>query len=123
MARKQKDKDFDQIMLGPVKAIPVGFTVWDKIIVNGSLTIQEFLNYMKTTYNLVVMIITIYDITIIQTYMPSAKNVLGRSIEEVFFEKGKNKFCTEVPYLVLDISAEYDGITALTPKVQYNLKQ
>jgi len=27
----QKDKDYDPIVLGPVKAIPPGFTNWDRL--------------------------------------------------------------------------------------------
>jgi len=39
--KKTKSKDYDPIMCGPVKAVPEGFTIYDKIIVNaGSLTIQ-----------------------------------------------------------------------------------
>mmetsp|Transcript_12121 Transcript_12121/g.10441 ORF Transcript_12121/g.10441 Transcript_12121/m.10441 type:complete len:89 (+) Transcript_12121:2627-2893(+) len=30
---KNKDKDYDPILLGPVKAIPSGWTNWDKIVV------------------------------------------------------------------------------------------
>jgi len=32
---KAVDKDYDPVLLGPVKAIPPGFTVWDKLFVKG----------------------------------------------------------------------------------------
>lgn len=32
--KKTKSKDYDPIMCGPVKAIPEGFTIYDKITVN-----------------------------------------------------------------------------------------
>ena len=35
---KTKSNEFDQIICGPVKAIPEGFTIYDKIIVQGPLT-------------------------------------------------------------------------------------
>lgn len=36
---KAKDKDYDPVLMGPVKAIPSGFTTWDKLFVQGPLTI------------------------------------------------------------------------------------
>jgi len=39
--KKNKSKDYDPIMCGPVKAVPEGFTIYDKFVVKeGSLTIQ-----------------------------------------------------------------------------------
>ena len=37
-ANKTKSKDYDPIMCGPVKAIPEGFTIYDKVVVQGPLT-------------------------------------------------------------------------------------
>lgn len=37
-ANKTKSKDYDPILMGPVKAIPEGFTIYDKIIVEGPMT-------------------------------------------------------------------------------------
>lgn len=39
--KKTKSKDYDPIMGGAVKAIPEGFTIYDKITINvGSITFQ-----------------------------------------------------------------------------------
>ena len=35
---KTKSKEYDPIMCGPVKAIPEGYTIYDKIVVNGPMT-------------------------------------------------------------------------------------
>ena len=46
-AIKTKSVDYDPIMMGPVKAIPEGFTVYDKIVVDkGSLTFQQLFNHL-----------------------------------------------------------------------------
>lgn len=37
-ANKTKSKDYDPILMGKVKAVPEGFTIYDKIIVEGPLT-------------------------------------------------------------------------------------
>lgn len=44
---KAKDKKYDDYFLGPVKAIPSGFTCWDKILIVGPLTIQELIDHFK----------------------------------------------------------------------------
>lgn len=36
---KAVDKDYDPILMGPVKAIPSGFTTWDRIDVKGPMTV------------------------------------------------------------------------------------
>ena len=38
-ANQTKDKDYDPIMMGPVKAIPPNFTTWDKIDDKGPMTL------------------------------------------------------------------------------------
>jgi len=35
-----KDKDYDPIVLGPIKAIPNGFSSWDSITMVGPLTLE-----------------------------------------------------------------------------------
>lgn len=47
---KAKDKDYDPILMGPVKAIPDGFTTWDKLFVKGPMTIQEIIDYFSDSY-------------------------------------------------------------------------
>lgn len=47
---KAKDKDYDPILMGPVKAIPAGFTTWDKLLVTGPLTVQGLKNHFEETY-------------------------------------------------------------------------
>jgi len=36
---KAVDKDYDPIMMGPVKAIPTGWSNWDKIFAKGPMTL------------------------------------------------------------------------------------
>jgi ubiquitin-activating enzyme E1 len=39
-ANKNKSKDYDPIMMGPIKAIPEDFTIYEKIVVEGPLTFE-----------------------------------------------------------------------------------
>jgi len=70
---KARDKDYDPFLLGPVKAIPKGFTVWDRITINGSHTFRQLLDYFMKEYGVDVQIVTCNGINLIQTFQPSAK--------------------------------------------------
>jgi len=122
-AIKNKDKDNDPILLGPVKAIPPNWTVWDKITINKSMTCQELIDYVMKTYNVEVSIITAGDVTIIQTFMGSAKGRLGRKIEDIYNEQAKAKLSEDAKYLNLEISGDVGEATAIMPTFKYVFKQ
>jgi ubiquitin-activating enzyme E1 len=120
---EHSDKDFDPIMLGPVKAVPPKWTVWDKIVINGPMTIRQFINLMQDKYEVDVSIITSNNITLIQTYMKSNQDRLDKKLEDVYVQNSKQPLNDSIPYMVLEISADtVDGATALMPLVQYNFK-
>ena len=83
-AIQMKDKDYDPILLGPVKAIPPNWTVWDKITIKQSMTCKELIDYVKKEYNVVVSDITCGSVSIIQIFMPSSKARLSQKIEDVY---------------------------------------
>ena len=68
---KMQDKENDPILLGPVKAIPPGWTVWDYIIINQSMTCGQLIDYIMEKYYVKVFIISSGDSTIINLYIPS----------------------------------------------------
>ena len=47
----------DTVMYGNVVqvAIPDGWTVWDRIEVNGPMSVEEFLNHFKEKYNITIV--------------------------------------------------------------------
>ena len=71
---------------GPSKAIPEGWTIWDKIEIRGSKTMQAFYNYLNENYN----------ITTIDMVIANGKNIIydqddfnekrNRTIEDLFLE-------------------------------------
>ena len=121
-AIKNKDKENDPILLGPVKAIPPNWTVWDKITINKSMTCQELIDYIKDKYKVEASIITAGSITIIQTFMGSAKNRLNRKIEDIYNENAKVKLGDEVKCLNLEISGDIEDATAIMPTFRYVFK-
>ena len=95
---ENKDKENDPILLGPVKAIPPNWTVWDKITINKSMTCQELIDYIMEKYQVEANIITAGNVTIIQTFMGNAKSRLNRKIEDIYNENAKVKLSDDTKY-------------------------
>ena len=121
---RKKDNENDPISLGPAKAIPPGWTVWDKIIIKKSMTCKELIDYIMEKYKVEVSIITAGSVTIIQTFMPSSKKRLPQKIEDIYNENAKDnaKLGENDKYLNLEISGDIGEATALMPLFRYNFK-
>ena len=116
-----KDKDYDALLLGPVRAVPPKWTVWDRIDIQGPLTMREFIAFMMKTYKVDTSIVTSNGVTLIQTFMPSNKDRLDKKIEDIFVKNSKYELRDSTTYLPLEISADTeDGSTALMPLIKYN---
>jgi ubiquitin-activating enzyme E1 len=121
---QNKGKDYDPIMLGPVRAIPPNWTVWDKIVINGSMTFRQFLDYLKVTYGVDVSIVTSNRTVLIQTFIKSNLDRLDQTIENVFCDITKHPISDHSKYLVLEISGDTaEGDAAITPLIQYNFRK
>ena len=119
---KMQDKAYDELLLGPVKAIPPKWTVWDKIVINGSKTCQEFIDEIKKEYNVDVSVITANNVSIIQTFMPSNKDRFGQKIEDIYKANSKVPLEDNKTYLFLEVSGDVDDASALMPLFKYNFK-
>lgn len=86
-----KDKEYDEMLLGPVKAIPPDWTVWDHIDINKSMTVAEFIDFMKKDYNVDISVIACNNVTIVQTFMPNNKDRYPLKIEDIYKQKSKIK--------------------------------
>lgn len=119
---KMQDKEIDPILLGPVKAIPPSWTVWDKITINKSMTCKELIDYILEKYNVEVSIISAGNVTIIQTFMTSSKNIIDQKIEDIYNNKVKVKLHKKIKCLYLNLSGDIGEATALMPLFKYIFK-
>lgn len=55
---KAKDKDYDPILMGPVKAIPPGFSCWDKLELKGPMTVKQLRDYFMEKYSVNISIMS-----------------------------------------------------------------
>jgi len=55
---KNVDKDYDVVAMGPIKAIPNGWTTWDSIKVDAPKTLGEVMEDLHTRYGLKLCLLT-----------------------------------------------------------------
>ena len=121
-AIKNQDKENDPLLLGPVKAIPPNWTIWDKITINKSMTCKELIDYIMKEYNVEVSTITSGNFTLFQSYSKTAKARMTKKIEEIYNEQSKGKLNDNIKYLYLEISGDVGEAMALMPLFKYVFK-
>ena len=73
--KKNKSKEYDPIMCGPIKCIPEDYTIYDKVVVDvGPLTFQQFFDHMKEQYKVDVTMIAAGKIALYNAYLPGNKH-------------------------------------------------
>jgi len=125
--KKQKSKDYDPIMAGPVRAIPEGFTIYDKTHVNqGSLTFQQFFDFLKSNVGIDVSMVACGKCALYNAYLPGGKHKprLEMKVEDIFKEVAKEEIPEGRNYLVLEVSGETidDGSDFNIPPVKYTFQ-
>lgn len=125
---KVKSKDYDPIMGGAVKAIPEGWTIYDKTLINeGSLTFQQFFDFLKEKIGIDVSMVACGKVALYNAYLPSQahKPRLQQKVEDVFLNISKEELPADRYYLVLEVSGETidDGSDFNIPPVKYCFKK
>ena len=85
---KTKSKEYDPILLGKVQAIPEGYTIYDKIELNGPLTFKQLFDIMKEKYHVEITLVSCGRIALFNGYLGNNKHSvrLPRIIEELYNE-------------------------------------
>ena len=111
-----KENEIDPILNKPIKYIPNGWTVWDKIEINKSMSCKDFIDFIKFEYNVNINCIISGNIIIYDSRPKKSKINIDNKIEDIFILKnGKiNK-----KYLWLKVIGKFDNMTVLMPKFKY----
>jgi ubiquitin-activating enzyme E1 len=122
-ANKVKSKEFDPILCCPVKAIPEGYTIYDKITVEGPMTFQQFFDHMKERFNIDVTLLSSGRIALFNAYLPGKKHEprKAREIAEVYREISDEPIPESRYYLKLELGGEVigEGVDFSIPTVKY----
>lgn len=85
--KKTVSKDYDPIMAGPIKAIPEGFTIYDKVTVKkGSLTFGQLFQHLRESHRVEISMVASGKFALYNAYLPGNKHKprLDMAIEKVF---------------------------------------
>ena len=120
---KVTSKEFDPILGCKVKAIPEGYTIYDKIVVEGPMTFQQFFDIMKETYNVDVTLVSSGKMALFNSYLPGGKHEprRQREIAEVYREISDDPIPEGRYYLIMEIGGEVvgEGCDFAMPTVKY----
>ncbi|OMJ71042.1 hypothetical protein SteCoe_30842 [Stentor coeruleus] len=110
--------DYHPELEAPVKAIPEGFTVWDKMKICGPLTLNGLIEMFNNQHNLKVNLISVAKKCLFNGFSEGNEN-MEKTFEELFSE------CRErgEKSLRIEVSCEENntGIDVLTPVIKYIL--
>ena len=87
LVKNQFNDDSIEVCGISTKVIPENSSCWDKIIIKGSKTCEEIMDFLKEKYNIDVDILASGEITLINTMFPSSNKFLGRKLEDIYNEK------------------------------------
>ena len=117
---KHFDIEFDKDLGTSKKAVPLNWTVLDKIIIKGLKTSEELISFIFKIYNVKVFLIqTINDITIFQSFLediniPNQKNKI--MIEVIYTNEAKKRnISINEKFLCLTIGGEFNEIPVEIP--------
>ena len=120
---KTKSKEYDPILMGKVKAIPEGYTIYDKIVIQGPKTFDQFFEEMKTTYGVDITLVSSGQVALFNGYLPGNKHGVRRPrhIEDVYREISDAPIPEGRRYLALELGGEVidEGCDFSMPTVKY----
>lgn len=122
--KKTKSKDYDPIMGGALKAIPEGFTIYDKITINiGSITFQQLFDHLKEKNGIDVSMVACGKVALYNAWLPGGKHKprLTQKVEDIYKEITNEEFPTGRYYMILEVSGETveDGSDFTCPPIKY----
>ena len=87
--KKTKSKDYDPIMGCPVKALPEGFTIYDKTTINvGSLTFKQLFEWLNTNIGIDVSMVACGKVACYNADL-NHKQRLDMKVEDVYLDISK----------------------------------
>lgn len=120
--KKNASKDYDPIMMGPIKAIPENWTIWDTNEKKGPFTVQQLIDSFKESHNINITLVSAGKVCIYNQYLPGNKHAprLERKIEEIYSEISEEKIPEGRFWLPLEFGGETaDGDDFSMPTTKY----
>ena len=103
------------------KLIPEKYSIWDYLVINNSMTIRQFIEYIKKEFNVDVNSINSNQINLYLKNV-SPKDIFDNKIEEIYNNLSSIKLFENKKFIMLEISGDYENYYAKMPLFKYNFK-
>ena len=115
------DKVYDQILLGPVKAIPAKHNTWSRFEIEGPKTLNQIKDQIYKQHGFILSSFVISGVQIYSTYSPELFKRLEMTIEEILVEM-KYQVYSGKRYVVVYLGGETDDMVDVDcPLLKYKL--
>ncbi|CAD7936676.1 unnamed protein product [Amoebophrya sp. A25] len=118
---KTKSREFDPVAQGPVKAMPEGFSSWDKVIVDkGDITMGQLVNEIESRFNAEIMILSAGNACLYNAYLPSHKKRQQQRVTELYEQITKKQLPEHRSSLAIEFTGSDidDGVDVQTPTLK-----
>ena len=129
---EMKDNKKDKKLNGPVKAIPEGWNVWDRIEIMGSKTCGELIDYLEEKYKINIDILIADKITIITRFIGKDIEKENLKIEDAYEAISHKKISDKKKYLNIQFvgtiketligNETFKNASVLFPPIRYIFK-
>lgn len=121
---KNKSKEFDPIMCGPVECVPEDYTNYDRVDINeGSLTFQQLFDWLRENKAVDISMVTCGEVALYNMYLPGNKHAprLQQKIEDVYRSISTQPIPAGRRYLRIDVGGTKvdNGADFMMPPVKY----
>ena len=97
---------------GPIKCIPNGWTIWDRLEIKGSKTCEQFFKEMKDKYGIDIDILLANGEIITSNVDEKIfKENMDKKIEDLYNKIAKIKLKEDINYLIIQLSANIKKVT------------
>jgi len=119
---KTVDKAYDNVIGGPVRARPNGFTPWDRVVirkVNG--TLKDLVDMLDAQYKVQVMILSVGNACLYNAYLPAHKKRLTEPVTKIWSDITKQQLPSGRNYLVVEASCcdSNDQVDVMVPSIKF----
>lgn len=110
-------------MMGKVKAIPEGYTIYDKIVIDGPMSFDQLFAKLRADYNIDITLVSSGKVALYNGYLPGNKHGVRRprNMEDVYREIAEDPIPEGRSYLAIEVGGEEltEGCDFVIPTIKY----
>ena len=116
-----QDKEYDEILLGPVKALPPKHNTWSRFDIQGPQTLKQIDEHVKASYGFKVSSVVLGKETLFSSYEPKLDYHMDMTVEQILAEMKQPVFPGK-RYVLLHLGGETEDMVDVNcPYVKYKL--